>query len=127
MALAKAAGQATVFEGQAASLPLGTFHAWVTTPSFREAPPATDFRVEGSSEELIKRNLDRRELEQAAAISRGVFCTLDDAVDLSRRIPPGHPVPLSSRERIPLWNRWEVLLLFSALLAGEWVLRKLRD
>jgi hypothetical protein len=124
IALTKLAGLATVFEGQAASLPVGTFHAWITNPSFREAPPATDFRVEAASEELIKRNLDRRELEQAATISRGVFCTLDDAADLPARIPPGHPVPLSSRERLPLWNRWEVLALFATLLIAEWILRK---
>jgi hypothetical protein len=124
VALTKAAGQATVFEGQAASLPLGTFHALITSPSFREAPPATDFRVEASSNELLKRNLDRRELEQAASVSRGVFSTLDDALDLPSKIPPGHPVPLSSRERLPLWNRWEVLLLFAALLTAEWILRK---
>jgi hypothetical protein len=105
-------------------LPLGTFHALITSPSFREAPPATDFRVEASSNELLKRNLDRRELEQAASVSRGVFSTLDDALDLPSKIPPGHPVPLSSRERLPLWNRWEVLLLFAALLTAEWILRK---
>jgi len=124
VALTKAAGQATVFEGQAASLPLGTFHALITSPSFREAPPATDFRVEATSNELIKRNLDRRELEQAASVSRGVFCTLDDALELPSKIPAGHPVPLSSRERLPLWNRWEVLVLFAALLTAEWILRK---
>jgi hypothetical protein len=124
VSLAKALGQATVFEGQAALLPLGTFHAWVSDPSFRESPPATDFRVEASSEELTKRNLDRRELEQAASISHGVFCTLDNALDLAGQIPPGHPVPLSSREKIPLWNRWEILALFAALLTAEWILRK---
>jgi hypothetical protein len=113
-----------MFEGQAASLPLGTYHAWITDPSFREAPPATDFRVETGSEELVRRNLDRREMEQAAAITHGVFCTFEDASDLPGRIPPGHPVALSSRERVPLWNRWEVLLLFAALLTTEWILRK---
>ena len=124
VSLSKAAGQATVFEGQATALPLGTYHAWVTNPSFREAPPAVDFRVEAPSDELIKRNLDRRELEHAASITHGVFATLDDAADLPSQIPAGHPVPLSSRERIPLWNRWEVLLLFAVLLTTEWVLRK---
>jgi hypothetical protein len=100
------------------------YHAWITSPSFREAPPAADFRVEAASDELVKRNLDRRELEQAASVTRGVFCTLDDASDLPARIPPGHPVPLSSRERLPLWNRWEVFALFAALLIAEWILRK---
>jgi hypothetical protein len=124
VSLAKATGQGTVFEGQAASLPLGTYHAWVTDPSFREAPPAADFRVETGSAELVQRNLDRREMEQAAAISHGVFSTLEDASALPRRIAPGHPVALSSRERVPLWNRWEALLLFAGLLTVEWVLRK---
>jgi hypothetical protein len=73
---------------------------------------------------LVRRNLDRREMEQAAAITHGVFCTFEDASDLPGRIPPGHPVALSSRERVPLWNRWEVLLLFAALLTTEWILRK---
>ena len=124
VSLTKTAGQSTVFEGQAALLPLGSYHAWITDPSFREAPPSADFRVETGSEELVRRNLDRREMEQAAGISRGVFCTLEDAADLPGRIPPGHPVALSSRERVPLWNRWEVLLLFAGLLTAEWILRK---
>jgi hypothetical protein len=124
LSLTKSAGQATAFEGQAALLPLGTYHTWITDPSFREAPPATDFRIETGSEELVRRNLDRREMEQSASISRGVFCTLEDAADLPGRIPPGHPVALSSRERVPLWNRWEVLVLLAALLTAEWILRK---
>jgi hypothetical protein len=124
LSLSKSAGQATVFEGQASLLPLGTYHAWITDPSFREAPPATDFRIETGSEELLRRNLDRREMEQSASISRGVFCTLEDAAGLPSRIPPGHQVALSSRERVPLWNRWEVLVLFAALLTAEWILRK---
>jgi hypothetical protein len=31
---------------------------------------------------------------------------------------------LSTRERIPLWNHWEVLLLFAGLLTAEWILRR---
>jgi len=113
-----------VFEGQPAGLPVGSYHAWVTTPSFREAPPATDFRVETASDELIKRNLDRRELEQTAQLTHGIFTSLGDAVDVPSQIPPGHPIPLTSREQIPLWNRWETLAVFAGLLIAEWILRK---
>ena len=127
VSLTKSAGQQTVFEGQAASLPIGTYHAWVASPSFREAPPSADFRVEAGSDELVKRNLDRHEMEQAAQISHGIFCTWDEAADLPSRIPPGHPIPLSTRERVSLWNRWDVLVLFAGLLTTEWILRKRRD
>jgi hypothetical protein len=124
IALARGAGQSTVFEGHADALPVGTYHAWVTSPSFREAPPSSDFRVETASDELIKRNLDRRELEQTARMTRGAYVGLADASDLPYQIAPGHPVPLTSRERIPLWNRWEGLVLFAGLLVAEWILRR---
>jgi len=124
VSLARAVGQPTVFEGPAVALPVGSYHALVTNPSFRETPPSADFRVEAASDELIKRNVDRRELEQTAEISRGAYSSWDDALELATQIPPGHPVPLSARERIPLWNRWELLLLFATLLAAEWILRR---
>jgi hypothetical protein len=122
--LNRSPGHPTVFEGTATALPLGVYHAWVASPSFREAPPAVDFRVEAASDELLRRNLDRHELEQTAQITHGDFLTLADASTLPSRIPPGHPIPLSTRERIPLWNHWEVLLIFAGLLTAEWVLRR---
>ncbi|HET6328292.1 MAG TPA: hypothetical protein VFG04_26660 [Planctomycetaceae bacterium] len=124
VALNRSPGHPTIFEGTATSLPLGVYHAWVASPSFRDAPPAVDFRIETASDELLRRNLDRHELEQTAQITHGDFLTLADASSLPSRIPPGHPIPLSTRERIPLWNHWEVLLLFAGLLTAEWVLRR---
>ncbi len=122
--LNRSPGRPTIFEGTATSLPLGVYHAWVASPSFREAPPAVDFRVEAASDELLRRNLDRHELEQTAQITHGDFLTLGNASSLPSRIPPGHPIPLSTRERIPLWNHWEVLLVFAGLLTAEWILRR---
>jgi hypothetical protein len=124
VALNRSPGHPTIFEGTATALPLGVYHAWVASPSFRDAPPAVDFRIETASDELLRRNLDRHELEQTAQITHGDFLTLADASSLPSRIPPGHPIPLSTRERIPLWNHWEVLLLFAGLLTAEWVLRR---
>ncbi|HEV7998247.1 MAG TPA: hypothetical protein VGP63_00105 [Planctomycetaceae bacterium] len=122
--LSRSPGHPTNFEGTATSLPLGVYHAWIGSPSFRDAPPAVDFRIETASDELLRRNLDRHELEQTAQITHGDFFTLADASSLPSRIPPGHPIPLSTRERIPLWNHWEVLLLFAGLLTAEWILRR---
>jgi hypothetical protein len=45
-----------------------------------------------------------------------------DGVDLE--VPPGRTVPISSEMSLPLWNRWEFLLLLTALLAMEWISRK---
>jgi hypothetical protein len=122
--LGRSPGHPTLFEGTTTSLPLGAFHAWVASPSFREAPPAADFRVEATSDELLRRNLDRHELEQTAQLTHGEFLTLADASTLPSRIPPGHPIPLSTRERIPLWNHWEVLVVLAGLLTAEWILRR---
>jgi hypothetical protein len=122
--LNRSAGHPTVFEGLATSLPLGVYHAWIASPSFRDAPPSVDFRVEAASEELLRRSLDRHELEQTARITHGDFSTLIEAESLPSRIPPGHPIPLSTRDRIPLWNHWEILVLFAGLLTAEWILRR---
>ncbi len=54
IALGHSPGHPTIFEGTATSLPLGVYHAWVASPSFREAPPAVDFRVEAASDELLQ-------------------------------------------------------------------------
>ncbi len=124
IALNRSPGHPTNFEGTATSLPLGVYHGWIASPSFREAPPAVDFRVEATSDELVRRNLDRHELEQTAQLTHGDFLTVADAASLPSRIPPGHPIPLSTRERIPLWNHWEVLAVFAGLLTAEWILRR---
>ena len=63
-------------------------------------------------------------MEQAADVSHGVYATLLEASALPGRIAAGHPIPLSAREEVPLWNRWDVLALFAALLSAEWILRK---
>lgn len=114
----------SVFEGQLPGAGEGTYHAWVATPAFRDAPPARDFRVESTDRERQRRALDRAELEQTARRTHGKYYSLWDAGKLPEEIPAGQPVPLESQEPIALWNRWELLLLFSAILTAEWLLRK---
>ncbi len=113
-----------VFEGQLTSAPEGSYHAWVATPTFRDAPPSRDFRVEATDRERQRRGLDRAELEQTAKRTFGQYRSLWDAAELPAQIPAGQPVPLEIQEPIPLWNRWELLLLFTFLLSGEWLFRK---
>ena len=124
VALNRVPQAANVFEGQLNDVGEGSYHVWVSRPTFTETPPADDFVVESQSRELIQRNLDRDDLVQIAKASGGRFLSLAEARRLSRIIPPGQPVPLESQEPILLWNRWEFLLLFTMLLATEWIWRK---
>ncbi|MBW3541669.1 MAG: hypothetical protein KY476_15480 [Planctomycetes bacterium] len=113
-----------VFEGQLSRAGEGSYHALVVKPAFSEAPPSEDFLVESKSRELLETSLDRADLVRTAQTTHGRFYTIGDAMRLPDDIPPGQPVPLESRDPIPLWNRWELLLVFAGLLLAEWLLRK---
>jgi hypothetical protein len=114
----------TVFEGTLNQAPEGAYHAWVATPSFKEQPPATDFRVEAPQRELQIRSLDRADLVQTAEKTHGRHYSLATADMLPDELPRGETVPLETRDPIPLWNRPEVLVLFALVLLAEWLLRK---
>jgi hypothetical protein len=114
----------TAFEGQLARLGEGSYHGWVSQPSFNEAPPSVDFRVEAPQRELLRRGMDKADLQLSASTSHGRFYSLDDFERLPTEIPRGSPVPLDTDEPIPLWNRWEFLTLITLLLTAEWLLRK---
>jgi len=114
----------TAFEGQMPRLAEGSYHGWISQPSFKEAPPSVDFRVEVPQRELLHRAMDKADLQLAATTSHGRFYTIDDVDRLPQEIPRGTPVPLETDQPIPLWNRWELLTLFTLLMAAEWLLRK---
>ena len=114
----------TVFEGQLTRLGEGTYHGWVSQPAFNEAPPSVDFRVEVSQRELLRRDIDKADMQLAATTSHGQFYTLDTVDRLAAEIPRGTPVALETDDPIPLWNRWELLALVTLMLASEWLLRK---
>ncbi|HUG94318.1 MAG TPA: hypothetical protein VML55_26040 [Planctomycetaceae bacterium] len=113
-----------VFEGQLSRVSEGTYHALAIRPAFSDAPPSEDFIVESRSRELLKTSLDRADLVRGARATHGQFYTLAEAARLPGDVPAGRPVPLESRDPIPLWNRWEFLLVFAGLLTAEWLLRK---
>lgn len=114
----------TVFEGQLTQVAEGTYHLWVATPSFAEAPPAQDFKVESPARETRVLKTDTAEMARAASLTQGKTYTLADATRLPDDLPRGLPVPLDTDEPIRLWNHWLALVLFTTLLGGEWLLRK---
>jgi hypothetical protein len=122
--LSKSPNTTNVFETRIDSLPNGSYHAWVESPSFEQTAPAVDFRVEVPSRELRERGLAKDELVRATTASRGGFYTPATVFQIPRDLPSGRPITIERRDPLPLWNRWELLLLFIGLLSAEWILRK---
>lgn len=114
----------TVFEGTLTGFVDGTYHAWLSRPSFELAPPATDFRVESQQRELRQRAVDRADLQLAAQLSGGQVVELSDIGTLPELIPAGRLIPLEQGRSVPLWSRFEPLLLLVGLLISEWTLRR---
>lgn len=107
-----------------ARLPEGRYRAWVATPAFPRGTPSTAFTVIPPQRELQARGLDQRELKAIAEATHGEYVTLERAASLPSRLPAGTPTPLNDPQSIPLWNRWELMLLFALFLTCEWLLRK---
>ena len=122
--LARMANSTNLFAGELRGLSVGRYHAWLTDPSFPGSPPAADFAVEAPQRELLRRQLDRADLEAATRATHGRYFPLHEADRVPAEIPAGQPVPLSAATIIPLWTRWELLVLFAALLTVEWSLRR---
>lgn len=114
----------TVFEGTFSNIAEGAYHTWISQPILQGTPPAEDFRVEVSQRELLNRDMNQSDLQKTARETRGQYFPILTAAELPEAIPVGHPVPLENEEPIPLWNRWEFLLLFTLLISAEWLLRK---
>lgn len=114
----------TTFETQLTRLGEGTYHGWISQPAFNEAPPSVDFRVDVPQQELLRRDMDRADLQLAASTTHGRLYSPDEIDKLATEIPRGTPIPLETDVPIPLWNRWEFLTLATLLLASEWLLRK---
>jgi hypothetical protein len=71
--------------------------------------------------------MNRTEMEEAAAATKGRFYTLADVDELTPNIPSGsrrsHYAPQPPRQ---IWNHSIVFFVAVGLLTTEWVLRKKR-
>ena len=122
--LARVAKSTNVFAGELRGLRDGRYHVWLSEPSFPGSPPSVDFVIEAPQRELLRRRLDRADLEAATRTTLGRYYAPAEADRLPADIPAGQPVPLSAATTIPLWTRWELLLLFASLLSAEWLCRR---
>ena len=68
--------------------------------------------------------MDAAELRRAAEETKGRYYTFANASRIKDELPDPRPIPIESLPPVPLWNRWPVLVLFLALIIGEWIVRK---
>ncbi len=102
----------------------GTYHAWVSKPTFEKSPPTADFRVQNAARELLVRQMDVVGMKAAAKATRGRYYTFATSDRLATDLPRGRQTAIERGRQIPLWSRPELLLLIAILLAAEWFLRK---
>ncbi|MBQ15771.1 MAG: hypothetical protein CMJ65_01470 [Planctomycetaceae bacterium] len=124
LTLAAVKGSLGLFSGSITNTSPGSYHAWVRSPSFSDAPPSVDYLVTAANREFQQRKVAFDELQFTARATQGRSFPIEQARHLDRVLPPGHPVPLAIDAPIRLWNRWELLLAFSVALATEWLWRR---
>ncbi|HUG18933.1 MAG TPA: hypothetical protein VMM56_08130 [Planctomycetaceae bacterium] len=112
-----------LFLGALESLPLGNYRVEYLLPG-DAVRVSREFRINSARREMTDRNLNRKELEQAAKDSGGQYFSIAEAEQIPRLLPPGQKILLESLNPLPLWNRWELFVLILTLLTVEWILRK---
>jgi len=106
----------------------GTFRLYADPERDEERAERT-IVVEETTDEMRDPLMDWKTLQEVARASGGSVLTPEQFRNLlkdpERRIQPGGIVRSGDRKTSDLWDRSWVLYLFVALLATEWVLRKL--
>ena len=102
---ARAQRPAGLFEGVLEKPAIGSYHAWVATPTLEGQAPAVDFTVAPPAGEFERVRMDAAALRRAAEVTKGRFYTFDTAEHLLGDLPPGRQVPIESLPPRPLWNQ----------------------
>lgn len=110
--------------GEIRGLRNGQYHALVLEPSQPGTTLSLDFQIETPQREMLRRRLDRADLELAARTTHGKYFALHEADFVHQELPAGQPVPTEVATVVPLWSRWELLLLAIGLLTAEWLCRR---
>ena len=113
-----------VFEGVLSRPADGAYHVWVASPTLPGEAPAADFRVVAPPGERARLQADAAALRRASSDTRGRSYSVTTVGRLLKDLPEGRQVKTDPLPPIPLWNHWLVMMIFLALLVGEWVLRK---
>ena len=124
IALRRDAVQRGVFATDIPNLGTGRYHAWIAHPASTGEAPSANFVMTIPDTEMQRLEMDATDLREAARISGGEFYTIETAGTLIDKLPRGRQVRIEALPPVPIWNAWEVALLFTALLVTEWLLRR---
>jgi hypothetical protein len=122
--LGRAEGRGGRFLATVTDLPQGDYVARLVSPQVEGIAPAADFRILPPQGEMDRVEVGIAELTSATRASGGKLYRPDTAGELAGDLPAGRHAPTTRLPDVPLWNSWPVPMLFLALLAGEWILRK---
>lgn len=118
-----------VFTGSFAALQEGPYRLWIEDPAAPGEPRSP--RVVTARRPSVEQDdpvLDEALLQSVAASTGGRYFRVDQTVQLLADFnDPPRERPLDEPEREELWSGWPPLLALTALLAGEWILRKRRN
>jgi len=107
---------------------LGVYSVWLggTEVEPEEAPARAQFRVVIPSLEKRHPEINEKLLRKLASATDGQFLPLYEIEKVPRQIEAiQESIPTDVREE-PLWDKWWILVLFTGLIAVEWVLRRMR-
>jgi hypothetical protein len=124
--LAPKKNQKVLWEGRAIALPAGDYRARLvaTNGELGRRPVEASFSVRPpNTPELMDATANRELLAEIAEASGGRLLRADELDELPRLLRPDETTAELYRET-PLWDHGIVLVLFFALLTGEWMLRK---
>lgn len=125
--LSKVEGSRGTYETILTQTPEGDYHFWLSEPESKPRPQA-DAKVLAPPGEMERLRMNQVEMEQAAAVSRGKFCTLATAERLIDDLPTGTRVTVTaSGQPLLIWNLAGLFLLAGGLLTTEWLLRKQKN
>lgn len=114
----------TLFEGVLPAADVGRYQVRLISPKIEGNQSSAEFIVTPPPGELDRLRMDEAEMRQAAEVTRGEYRPLATADELWELLPEGRRVALRADPPIALWNTWPMLILFTALLALEWIVRK---
>ncbi len=101
----------------------GEYEARADTARAGASAPSTRFTVRRFNGERQRVAVDLPTLRQTAQQTQGRFYQPATAHRLYRDLPDTNRLSLAAR--MPLWNRWWIMLVLTGFLGAEWLIRRL--
>lgn len=107
---------------------LGFYKAWLGGAEIQpeEAPAHRSFRVEVPPLEKSKPSINESLLKEIASRTGGTYFHFSRFDEVPKRIESIEETISTEVSEKPLWDKWYILVLFTALITVEWIARRLR-